>query len=106
IGKIGMFFKIRPIMTLSETGKGSAFGFALSQKGITKKIVNYVKKDLEKNEIDSYALIHCLNQNLLEEYKQIFIDVIGKEPEYVSVVSSATAIHSGKGSVAIGYIKK
>ncbi len=106
IGKIGMFFKIRPIMTLSETGKGSAFGFALSQKGITKKIVNYVKKDLEKNEIDSYALIHCLNPKLLEEYKQIFTDLIGKEPEYVSVVSSATAIHSGKGSVAIGYIKK
>jgi fatty acid-binding protein DegV len=42
----------------------------------------------------------------LEEYKVIFRDLIGKEPEYVSVVSSATAIHSGKGSVAIGYIKK
>ena len=106
IGKIGMFFKIRPIMTLSDTGKGSAFGFAVSQKGITKKIVNYVKKDIEKNEIDSYALIHCLNPELLEEYKQLFTEIIGKEPEYTSVVSSATAIHSGIGSVAIGYIRK
>ncbi|MFW5793935.1 MAG: DegV family protein [Bacillota bacterium] len=106
IGKIGMFFKIRPIMTLNEIGKGSAFGFAVSQKGITKKIVKHIKKDLEKNEIDSYALIHCLNPDLLTEYKQIFTDIIGKEPEYTSVVSSATAIHSGKGSVAIGYIRK
>jgi DegV family protein with EDD domain len=106
VGKIGMFFKIRPIMTLGQEGKGSAFGFALSQKGITKKIVNYVKKDLEKNEIDSYALIHCLNPDLLKEYRAIFTELIGKEPAYESVVSSATAIHSGKGSVAIGYIRK
>ncbi len=106
VGKIGMFFKIRPIMTLSETGKGSAFGFALSQKGITKKIVNYVKKDLEKNEIDEYALIHCLNPELLKEYRELFTDIIGKPPVYESLVSSATMIHSGKGSVAIGYIRK
>ncbi|MGE4572310.1 MAG: DAK2 domain-containing protein [Candidatus Izemoplasmatales bacterium] len=106
VGKIGMFFKIRPIMTLDEKGKGAAFGFALSQKGITKKIVDYVKKDMETNEIESYALIHCLNPELLAEYRTLFTDIIGKAPEYESVVSSATMIHSGKGSVAIGYIKK
>lgn len=106
VGNIGMFFKIRPIMTLGEGGKGSAFGFALSQKGITKKIVKYVKKDLEKNEIEDYALIHCLNPDLLEEYRALFTEIIGKPPLYESVVSSATAIHSGKGSVAIGYIRK
>jgi hypothetical protein len=106
VGNIGMFFKIRPIMTLGDKGKGSAFGFALSQKGITKKIVKYVEKDLEKHEIEDYALIHCLNPDLLAEYRQIFTELIGKPPLYESVVSSATAIHSGKGSVAIGYIRK
>lgn len=106
VGNIGMFFKIRPIMTLGDKGKGSAFGFALSQKGITKKIVKYVEKDLEKHEIEDYALIHCLNPELLAEYRQIFTELIGKPPLYESVVSSATAIHSGKGSVAIGYIRK
>jgi DegV family protein with EDD domain len=106
VGKIGMFFGIRPIMSIDEKGKGAAFGFGLSQKAITKKIVKHVKKDIEHKGIERYALIHCLNEPLLEEYKVIFRDLIGKEPEYVSVVSSATAIHSGKGSVAIGYIKK
>lgn len=106
VGKIGMFFKIRPIMTLGEKGKGSAFGFGLSQKGITKKIVNYVKKQMENHEIETYALIHCLNPKLLAEYRDIFTELIGKVPAYESEVSSATAIHSGKGSVAIGFIKK
>lgn len=32
VGKIGMFFGIRPIMSIDEKGKGAAFGFALSQK--------------------------------------------------------------------------
>ncbi len=106
VGKIGMFFGIRPIMTIDEKGKGAAFGFGLSQKAITKKIVKHVKKDLETQGIERYSLIHCLNQDLLEEYQQIFKDIIGKEPEYIAEVSSATAIHSGKGTVAIGYIKK
>lgn len=106
VGKIGMFFGIRPIMSIDDKGKGAAFGFALSQKGITKKIVKHVKKDLENKGIDRYALIHCLNQELLDEYKALFTEMIGKEPEYIAEVSSATAIHSGKGSVAIGYIKK
>lgn len=106
VGKIGMFFGIRPIMSIDELGKGAAFGFALSQKGITKKIVKHVKKDLETKGIDRYALIHCLNQDLLDEYKVLFTEMIGKEPEYIAEVSSATAIHSGKGSVAIGYIRK
>lgn len=106
VGKIGMFLKIRPIMTLGKHGKGAAFGFAFSQKGLTKKIVRYVKKDLKKHGIESYALIHCLNEELLKEYIEIFTDIIGYPPAYLSDVSSSTAIHSGKGTVAIGYIKK
>ena len=106
VGKIGMFFGIRPIMSIDKKGKGAAFGFGLSQKSITKKIVNHVKKDLFNQGIKSYALIHCLNEDLLNEYIVLFTKIIGKEPEFLAEVSSATAIHSGKGSVAIGYIKK
>ena len=106
VGKIGMFFGIRPIMSVDKQGKGAAFGFGLSQKAITKKIVKHVTKDINEKGIDRYALIHCLNEDLLEEYKILFKDLIGKEPEFIANVSSATAIHSGKGSVAIGYIKK
>jgi len=51
-------------------------------------------------------LIHCLNKELLDEYVDMFTEIIGKKPDYVAEVSSATAIHSGKGTVAIGYIKK
>lgn len=105
VGKIGMFFGVRPIMSIRE-GKGAAFGFSLSQKGITKRIVKHIKKDMATKGIVQYALVHCLNEPLLNEYIDLFTRIIGKAPEYLAEVSSATAIHSGKGSVAIAYIKE
>jgi uncharacterized protein len=106
VGKIGMLFGIRPIMSIDDKGKGAAFGFGLSQKSITKKIIKHVKKDIEKTGIEKYSIIHCLNKDLLDEYVNTFTEIIGKKPEFTAEVSSATAIHSGKGTVAIGYIKK
>lgn len=106
VGRIGMLLGLRPIMTLGEKGKAGAFGFAFSQKAITKKIVKYIRKELEKNLIEEYAIIHCLNPELLETYRMVFTELIGKPPVYVTEVSSVISIHSGKGSVAIGYIKK
>jgi DegV family protein with EDD domain len=105
IGKIGMFFGIRPIMSLKK-GKGAAFGMALSQKSITKKIKKFIQKDLDKTGIKEYSIVHCLNENLAQQYKKEFTELIGKAPSYITEISSATAIHSGVGSVAIGYIKK
>jgi fatty acid-binding protein DegV len=105
VGKIGMFLKMRPIMSLDK-GKGAAFGLAFSKKGITKKILKLVEKDKEESGIESYSIVHCNNEPLANEYKELFTQVIGKEPDFIAEISSATAIHSGVGSVAIGYIKK
>ncbi len=104
VGKIGMLIGLRPIMSL-KNGKGTAFGFGFTQKAITKKIAKLIKKDLQEKGIESYALVHCLNEKLVLEYKTLFTNIIGKEPEYIAEISTATAIHSGVGSVAIGYLK-
>jgi hypothetical protein len=105
VGKIGNLIKMRPIMTLKE-GKGSAFGFGFSQKAITKKIKAHIVNDMKDNEIKEYAIVHCENRELANEYKKIFTEIIGKEPEYISPISSAIALFSGLGSVAIGYLKE
>lgn len=106
VGKIGNFLGMRPIMTLDKEGHGAAFGIAFSQKGLTKKIIKNVKQDMEEHGIESYALVHCLNDDLVEEYRTTFTELIGFGPEYITEVSSAVAIHSGIGTVAIGYIHK
>ncbi|MGD9910646.1 MAG: DegV family protein [Candidatus Izemoplasmatales bacterium] len=105
VGKIGNFIKMRPIMTLDKEGKGAAYGMAFSKKGITKKIINLVKKEMQEKGIKAYGLVHCLNQDLVESYQTLFTEIIGFGPEYITEVSSAVAIHSGIGTVAIGYIR-
>jgi DegV family protein with EDD domain len=105
VGKIGMLLGIRPIMTLNDKGEGAAFSMAFSKKGITKKIVKYVEKTLEEHDIERFSLVHCLNEPLALEYQTIFTNLIGKEPEYITEVSSAIAVHSGVGTVAISFVK-
>ncbi len=104
VGKVGMSFGLRPIMTL-KNGKGSAFSMAMSQKSIMKKIVKYVKKDLKTHGVEEYAIVHCENPELAKEFEEVFRKEIGKPPRYITEISSAIAIFSGLGSVAIGYIK-
>ncbi|XMB72324.1 DegV family protein [Mycoplasmatota bacterium WC30] len=106
VGKIGNFFGMRPIMTLDQNGKGAAFGIGFSKKAITKKIIKLINKEITNGGIEEYSLVHCLNSDLADEYSKLFTKIIGKEPEYIADVSSATAIHSGVGTVAIGYIRK
>ncbi|MCF7927090.1 MAG: DegV family EDD domain-containing protein [Candidatus Izimaplasma sp.] len=106
IGKIGMKLGLRPIMSLDEKGKGAAFGLSFTKKGITKRIKKIVEKDLNKSGIEEYNIVHCINFDLAKEYQTMFKNIIGKQPKYISDISTATAIHSGVGSVAIGYIKQ
>jgi len=106
VGKIGNFLGMRPIMSLDKEGKGAAFGVSFSKKGITKKIKKLIQKELDGKGIESYGLVHCINEELVEEYRVTFTEMIGFGPEYITEVSSATAIHSGVGTVAIGYIRK
>jgi len=101
IGKIGMKLGMRPIMTLDPMGNGAAFGVAFSKRSITKKIYRLIKRTLRTERIKSYSIVHAGNAELAQEYQQALTKIIGKEPAYISEISSIIAIHSGPGSVAV-----
>jgi|LGOV01.1.fsa_nt_gb DegV family protein with EDD domain len=104
-GKIGTFLGMLPIASISNEGKAITFGVAFSKKGLTKKIAKLIKKEMNINGIESYALVHCLNEELANEYKDLFTSIIGKAPEYIMDSACSAAIHTGIGTVGIGYIK-
>ena len=68
------------------------------------QIVEYL--DEQTQIIDTTITKEQKRIELLKEYREIFTEIIGKPPVYEAEVSSVTSIHSGKGSVAIGYIRK
>lgn len=101
IGKLGMKLGLRPIMTLDSEGSGATFSAALSKKGITRKIYRLVKSIQKNKKILHYSIVHADNPDLAMEYREKLGKIIGKDPEFISEISSIIAIHSGPGSVAV-----
>lgn len=106
VGKLGMRLGIRPIMTLDSEGNGTAFGAAFSKRGLTKQIYRLIKKAKQEGGIKDYSIVHADNQPLAMEYKNELTKLLGKEPEFISEISSIIALHSGPGCVAVCFTKE
>ena len=106
IGKIGMKAGLRPIMTLDAKGHGTAFGAAFSQQGLTRKILRLTRRVMRRTGIEAYSIVHGDNLPLAMEYQEELTRITGLAPSFVSEISSAVAIHSGPGTVAVCFIAK
>lgn len=56
--------------------------------------------------IEKYALVYADDMNDLNEFKTKVVSILNKEPEYIETISPIVGLNAGKGSFAIGYIKK
>lgn len=100
-GKIAGLLNLKPIVSLDEEGNGVAFSKAFSKRGITKKIKQIVSDHLEEEGIKRYSIVHGDGLDRAREYKKIFTNMIGKEPEYVEDISPVIGLSAGRNSVAI-----
>ncbi|MGX8796832.1 DegV family protein [Fusibacter sp. JL298sf-3] len=96
----------KPIMSLKPSGEGTAFGLALSRRGIDRQIERLVRTIRDKRGISRYAVVHAGNEKLAERYAERFTQLIGTPPAYLMAISSVTAIHAGVGAVAIALIEE
>jgi hypothetical protein len=106
VGKIGMKLGLRPIMTLDAKGHGAAFGVAFSQRGLTRKIMRLTQNAMRKTGIEAYSIVHGNNLPLAQAYEEQLTRITGMKPAFISEISSAVAIHSGPGTVAVCYTAK
>ncbi len=104
-GLIGKILNLKPVISIDEKGEGIIFDKGFSIKTSNKKIFNHIESVLKNNEIDSYAIVHANAQDRADEYKQVYKDLIGKDPEYIMDISSIVALSAGIGTVAIAYVK-
>jgi len=100
-GKLAGFFNLKPIVSLDKEGNGIAFAKAFSKKAITNKIKEIVKDHQEKEGIKRYSIVHGDGKERAEEYRRIFTNLIGQEPEYVIDISPVIGLNAGRNSVAI-----
>ncbi len=100
-GKLAGFFNLKPIVSLDEDGNGIAFAKAFSKKAITNKIKDIVKDHKDKEGIKRYSIVHGDGKERAREYKKIFTNLIGQEPEYIMDISPVIGLSAGRNSVAI-----
>lgn len=105
IGKIGVFFKLRPIISLDKEGKGAAFSIAISKKALMKKILDLVKSKNGEQKIFKYAVVHSGDEKNAKIFAKQVEEILGLKPEYICEISSITALHAGEKAVAIGFIR-
>ncbi len=106
LGKLAMLLGARPIMTVGPEGKGSAFGVGFSKTQMTAKILKLIKSIQNTKGIEAYSIVHAGNPTLAQYYQTILTEQIGRAPEFVTEISSITAIHSGIGTVAVSITEK
>lgn len=106
IGRLGKTLRARPIMTLNKEGAGAAYGIGFTKKSITKKIMNEIIKAKQQKGIDEYCIVHNGANALARDYQEKLVKLLGIEPSYISEISSVTALHVGKGCVAVAFTSK
>ncbi len=106
VGKIGVLFKLRPIISLDKEGKGTAFSIAVSKKKLMKKITNMLEKKNKETPISQYVVVYAKDQKGAEDFAKDIEKIIGKPPEYITEISSVTALHVGEGAIAVGFIRE
>lgn len=106
IGFIARLIRLKPIISIDNDGEGIIYKKTIGNYLVEKKIISYVKKLAEKNDFDSYAIVHANNLKKALKFENKIKKITGLPALYISDISSIIAMNSGVGSVGIGVIKK
>jgi len=106
VGRLGMKLGLRPIMTLDAQGRGSAFGVAFSQQGLTRRILRLVRNLQKRRGIEAYSIVHGGNTALAQFYQEEMTRLTGIAPAFISEISAVVALHAGPGTVAVCLTQK
>lgn len=106
IGLLGNILNLKPIVSLDQKGNGIAFGKKLSRRGSIGKIYNILKKASLDGNVENVVISYSKNKEDALKLK-IRIEKNLKIPvNYIKEVSSAVAISTGEGAIAISFNRR
>ena len=87
VGKIGIFFRLRPIISIDREGNGSAFSVAFSKTTLINKILKLVNQKNQQSKISSYCIVHSGDLDTANSFAKEVTNILGYEPEYICEIS-------------------
>lgn len=101
IGRLLIKMKFKPLVTINKEGNGTIKGIAFSAH----KNWQILLRSLRRKSIAEYAIVHADNPEKAAKIKAEMIKFTGKEPLFISEISSAVILFAGMGSTAVAYIE-
>jgi hypothetical protein len=106
VGKVGTFLNLRPIVSLDENGKGTAFGGSFSRRGAIKKIFKILEEASQKNEIRRVAIAYSSGNLDAEVLANKIENELSIKVDYIKEISNVVAISAGENALAISFTKE
>lgn len=105
-GFIGRLLKVKPIITLDETGKTAEGGKSFSRKANMAKILAQVRKKAAERGLEGYAVVHARNPERAAVYGKRLTEFLGRAPAYIMDVAPVIGVHTGVGIVGVALLYK
>ena len=105
-GFIARVLNLKPIVSLDEKGKATAFDKAFSRAGLLRRIERILRNTRDHQGIERYAVVHASDPDRAGQFARIVREVTGQEADYMTEISPIVGMHSGRGAIAIGVVEK
>lgn len=100
IGSLLIKLNFKPLVTINREGKGTIKGIAFTAKRNRKIFL----KALRNKKMECYAIVHADAHERAESVRQELVRITGKEPLYITQISSVVTLFAGQGCVAVAYL--
>jgi len=100
-GILGKLMGLKPLLVVNEEGTIDLIGKPVTEKGSIAMVQKEMRKLVKNHKIWAYAISHADNAETAQVYIDEMKKLIGKDPEFVSPVTPALAVHTGPGVVAL-----
>ena len=101
IGDLLIKLKFKPLVTIDRQGKGTIRGIAFSDRKNWKNLIRAIRR----KDIEEYSIVHADSEEKALQLKEEMIRMTGKEPLYITDISSVVTLFAGKGSIAAAFIE-
>lgn len=103
VGSVLETLNLKPVISLDREGKGIVGDKAFSLKGSEQKVLTKLGKAVRETGVDAYNVVHGQGDGRVGGVVQRCIEITGKQPEYVTGVSTVIAVNAGENTVAVSF---
>lgn len=104
-GVMGKILGVKPIITMTDEGKGDTFGKTFSEAGSMKRVMKEIESLYEQGSFWGYAISHIRNATVANWYAEKLEALTGQKPRFINDCSPVLGVNGGPGTVVVSVMK-